>query len=149
MFYLESLYPDLPIILVTHHCDAMSEEGTFKKEGFIVHRMNNPSWRGSHGNRSWGADGFAVCRQERVAHSPPLTSLFLFHPQLHPRADMPTFRVVLPSPLTPLWKYPPRHSHMCSHRDFPFKFAKTIKLPYLSLCTCTFSYVVMPFMSKF
>lgn len=44
MFYLENLYPDLPIILVTRHCDAMSEEGTFKKEGFIVvHRMKEQS----------------------------------------------------------------------------------------------------------
>lgn len=55
MFYSESQYPDLTLILITHRCDVVSAKGTLKNEGFIVWHMGwmyNPSWRGNHGSRS-------------------------------------------------------------------------------------------------
>lgn len=41
MFYSESQYPDLTLILITHCCDAVSVKGTLKDEVFIVaHGLN-------------------------------------------------------------------------------------------------------------
>lgn len=148
MFYSESQYPDLTLILITHRCDVVSAKGTLN-EGFIVaHGLNVQSivegepWKQEcEVLMAWqSADG-----REWSTALPWLFSFYFISSCSHGQSCPHSGRVSPPH--LHLCRNNPLDTHVCSHRGS--KFFQVCDEKPINLFTYMFLTSCLPFMSKF